>query len=619
MTKFFPQRWFGTRHRTIHYSRRARRTLLLPILQELEDRVMLSTLLVNNPTDVPVANEMSLREAIVQANTDAAAGISDTIDFDPSLGSSTIDLTQGTLELSGAGTGTITIDGSSPSTPLTISGVNTSSVFQIDSGVQAVLTNLTIEHGTSANNGGAIFNGGTLTVSNASISNNRASYGGGIENQGTMNLSNVTLTGDTAANSGGAVDSTGTLTVIDCTLTNNVAVDGGAISAEGTLTVTDSTFSHNFVTNSGGAIASFTAPATITGSILNANNAAYGGAVENNAGTLTLTSDTLSNSTASTSGGAIENDQGPLTLANTTFAGNDANGNGGGINNNAGTVTISNSTFSGNEVFGLASGGAVENSGGIVTASDSTFTGNFGSTSGGAIDNESGGTLTLTGLTVSNNSANNGGGIANNGGKLSLQNTIVSGNSAYTAGPDIGGVITTDKGNNLLGTAANNTTTIPTRGPNDVFSDTPMLGTLGEYGGSTQTLPLLAGSSAIGAGNASGTVATADQRGLPREVSGKLDMGAFQTQAPELVFTTLGQTVDAGQPTGTITVELEDLDGNPALAGSGGVTVSLSSTSTGGAFSFPDGLAVSGGHVVIPQSAAAPRSITPIASRERPR
>ena len=64
---------------------------------------MLSTLLVTNPTDGPIANETSLREAIVQADTDAAAGISDTIGFDASLGSSTIDLTQGQLELSGDG------------------------------------------------------------------------------------------------------------------------------------------------------------------------------------------------------------------------------------------------------------------------------------------------------------------------------------------------------------------------------------------------------------------------------------------------------------------------------------------------------------------------------------
>ena len=108
---------------------------------------MLSVLVVNNGTDAAVSDELSLRQAIAQANTDAAAGTSDTITFDPSLGGHTILLAQGQLELSGAGTGIITIDGSSPSTPVTLDANDGDRVFQIDSGVQAVITNLNIENG----------------------------------------------------------------------------------------------------------------------------------------------------------------------------------------------------------------------------------------------------------------------------------------------------------------------------------------------------------------------------------------------------------------------------------------------------------------------------------------
>src|SRR5271157_3795540 len=178
---FSPQRLFGKRPGTIRKSRRARVKVLRPFIQQLEDRVMLSTLLVNNPTDAHLADETSLREAIVQANTDAAAGISDTIAFDSSLGSSTINLTQGQLELSGAGAGTITIDGSSPSTPVTITAQNASRLFQVDSGVHIVIADLNIENGnvtSNSNNGGAIFNAGTLTVSNVNVSDSSASYGG---------------------------------------------------------------------------------------------------------------------------------------------------------------------------------------------------------------------------------------------------------------------------------------------------------------------------------------------------------------------------------------------------------------------------------------------------------
>ena len=224
---------------------------------------MLSVLVVNNGTDAPVSNELSLRQAIALANADATAGTSDTITFDPSLGSSTIKLTQGQLELSGAGAGTITIDGSSPSTPIALMDAAHSRVFVIDSGVNAVLTNLTMQGGwAGTNSGGNIFNAGTLTVSNAILSGGSASDGGGIENQGTLTLSNVTLTSNGAANSGGAIDSTGTLTVIDSTFTNNNAADdGGAISSEGMLTVNNSTFSGNYANGTTPTIPAAPSPA----------------------------------------------------------------------------------------------------------------------------------------------------------------------------------------------------------------------------------------------------------------------------------------------------------------------------------------------------------------------
>ena len=65
----------------LHLRRRRRFTRLL--VEQLEDRTMLSVLVVNNGTDAPVSNELSLRQAIVLANADATAGTSDTITFDP--------------------------------------------------------------------------------------------------------------------------------------------------------------------------------------------------------------------------------------------------------------------------------------------------------------------------------------------------------------------------------------------------------------------------------------------------------------------------------------------------------------------------------------------------------
>ena len=53
-----------------------------PTLLELEARTLLSTIVVNNPTDSPVAGETDLRQAIVLANTNGGA---ETITFDKTV------------------------------------------------------------------------------------------------------------------------------------------------------------------------------------------------------------------------------------------------------------------------------------------------------------------------------------------------------------------------------------------------------------------------------------------------------------------------------------------------------------------------------------------------------
>jgi hypothetical protein len=76
-------------------------------------------------------------------------------------------------------------------------------------------------------------------------------------------------------------------------------------------------------------------------------------------------------------------------------------------------------------------------------------------------------------------------------------------------------------------------------GPGDVNNTNPRLGALGNYGGPTQTIPLLSGSPAIDAGNPSGCtdrlghLLKTDQRGLPRpdtEDRSGCDMGAYERQ-----------------------------------------------------------------------------------------
>src|SRR5262249_46400223 len=80
-----------------------------PAPEAPEDGCVPSTIVVNNPTDIPVAGQTDLRQAIVQANTSGGA---ETITFDPKVFATpqTIALTSGQLELSDT-TGTETITG----------------------------------------------------------------------------------------------------------------------------------------------------------------------------------------------------------------------------------------------------------------------------------------------------------------------------------------------------------------------------------------------------------------------------------------------------------------------------------------------------------------------------
>ncbi len=250
---------------------------------------------------------VSLRDALALANSDASNGLSDTIVFASSLDGQTITLSQAELNLSGAGTGTITIDGAGQ---MTISGANASTVFAVQSGVQALLQGLTIENGSASNgftSGGGIYNnGGTVTVSDSTLAHNSSSYfGGGIYNNG------------------------GTVTVSDSTLANNSAsyVGGGIFNNGGTVTVSDSTIAHNSASDFGGGIYNYGGTVTVSDSTLAHNSASYGGGIFNrNGGMLTVSDSTLSGNSAS-SGGGIYNLGGTVTLFSTIVAANtSANG-----------------------------------------------------------------------------------------------------------------------------------------------------------------------------------------------------------------------------------------------------------------------------------------------------
>ena len=296
----------------------------------------------------------SLRAAIALADSDASLGRSDVIVFASTLSGATISLTSGSLSLSGRGF--IKIDGSSLTTPITISGSGKNRVFAVQNGLSAEFDNLLITQGKVVGNGGGILNQGTLTVNGCTLTSNSASAaGGGISN-----------------------DNTAWLTVIGCTLSaNNCDARGSGINNNGTLTINDSTLSGNLSTyaqQSYGAIYNDSnGTLTVSGSTLSGNSAYYGGGIVN-LHTLTISGSTLSGNSAYSGGGILN--YGTLTVSGSTLSGNTANGSFGGgiVNYNIGTLTVSGSTLSGNTANGSVGGGIYNN--GTLTVSGSTLSGN---------------------------------------------------------------------------------------------------------------------------------------------------------------------------------------------------------------------------------------------------
>ena len=147
----------------------------------------------------------------------ANSSAGDTITFSPSLScppsspilSSGIDIGRD-----------LTITGPGAST-MAVSGGGTGEVFATNSGTVVTISGLTMEDGDSASFGGGIYNQGTLTVANSSLSGNNGAYGPYV--------------GD----GGGAIYNlpAGTLTVENSTISNNIAELGGGIFNSGTAVI----------------------------------------------------------------------------------------------------------------------------------------------------------------------------------------------------------------------------------------------------------------------------------------------------------------------------------------------------------------------------------------------
>ena len=286
----------------------------------------------------------------------------------------------------------ITIDGKGH----TIDAKNLGRIFSIGEGFTVTLTNATLINGRAVE-GGAIYNDGSLTLSDVKLSDNAAdSYGGAVFNNGELVVSDSVFDSNDIVNRGSAsVDYggaaiynwyDGTLTVSGSNFTNNIKnyKNGdrlvGAVATIGDATISDSYFVNN-AGRWGGAISASgyliagddVNTLTVSGSTFKENGGLYGAGIFVAGSDFTVSDCVFDKNTAFGKGDMTPNNNNGAAIV-VTDTGKDITG------------AITGSNFTNNKA---QYGGAIYICEGNIAISDSLFENNSADVEGGAIDIDS--------------------------------------------------------------------------------------------------------------------------------------------------------------------------------------------------------------------------------------
>jgi hypothetical protein len=459
--------------------------------------------------------------------------------------------------------------------------------------------------GSPASAGGAIYSSiGAVSLVNSQVLTSSAEWGGGIVSGGSLSLVGSHVAGNEARDSAGGISASGFATITESLIehnesggfgggivattdthltiessrlySNTAATLAGGLYIQGVFTSTDSIFEENLAGGNGGGIYQQAGTALLSGAIVRDNWAGDDGggmygldlivffksrfegnfAADDGGGLFDLGStagfvdtdfvdnEALSNAggmllevddgahlirvriigNRATHGGGLHHDGGPLILEGAIIANNHAT-DGAGIDHNGGKLTISGATISGNQAT-ADGGGYFDANSGEVAMTNVTFSGNSAGGVGGGLKTEQ--TLTMTNVTIANNTAGSlGGGLYRSLPTFPylLRNVLLAGNTgaagadANCSGPSATAIASLSTDNTCAFGAGSNA--------NAPLSALQINGALASFLMPTH-LPL--GGDPIDGGTLAGCPPT-DQRGAGRPAGSTCDVGAVEADS----------------------------------------------------------------------------------------